>query len=859
MRVPISVEPLEKRGRTSRSREPVTFGLPLPAGALPPGAGVRLLDEQGTSIPVQTRALDRWMDTSIRWLLIDFQADTNQDGVGHYILVVAEQTPADVLTAGIQIDESSGGLAVDTGEARFIMQSGSLVPFCRVERLGTSVIDRAAVLLEDAGGAQWPFVIERVTLEEQGPLRSVVRLEGSARRGGRSLLDIVLRLHFFAASSCVKCVLTVRNARRAKHAGGYWNLGDPGSIFLRDLSIVAALAENGVDVTACCSAEPGQPMEQRHAPFELYQDSSGGEWWHSPAHVNRNGVVPNTFRGYRLRSGGLEHVGLRATPTVAVQSGNLELFVTMRHFWQNCPKAIEVRGRELRLRLFPNQYADVHELQGGEQKTHTFVIAFGPDRVAPQPLEWCRIPLVARADPAWYARARAVPLLTPVSDEQDSRYLALVQAAVEGTASFEAKREIIDEYGWRHFGDLYADHESVFHVGSHPRVSHYNTQYDALAGFACWFMRTADLRWWTLMGELAAHVMDIDVYHTQRDRAAYNGGLFWHTYHYSDAGLSTHRSYPRGASGVPGGGPSAEHAYTTGLMLHHFLTGDPASRETALELGEWIMAVDDGRRSRCRWLAGGATGLASASGSLGYHGPGRAGGNSVSVLVDSHRLTGDGRFLRQAEALIRRCIHPNQDIGALHLEDSETRWSYTIFLQALGKYLEHKHERGELDAMCAYAQASLLHYARWMAASERPYLERPEILEYPTETWAAQDMRKSDVFRIAALHGAGAEREQFLERAEFFFQYSVATLSAMPTRTLARPVVIMLTTGFGRAWFQRQRDRLPDAVPRREWPAAWTDNPFVPQKMRALRRLAAMAVVATTAGFLALAVVLFGR
>ena len=856
--MPISVEPLEKRGRTARSREPVSFGLPLPAGTLPPGAGVSLLDDRGTTIPVQTRALDRWMDGSIRWLLIDFQADTDQDGVGSYTLVLAGETPADVLTSAIHIDESSGGLAVDTGEARFVMQPGSLVPFCRVERLGTSVIDRAAVLLEDAEGMEWPLEVDRVTLEERGSLRSVVRLEGSARRAGRSLLDMVLRLHFFAGSPCVKCALTVRNARRAKHAGGYWTLGDSGSIFLRDLSIVAALAEHGAGVTACCSEKPGQPMERRDSPFELYQDSSGGELWRSPAHVNRHGVVPCTFRGYRLRSGGMEHVGLRATPTVAVQSGHLQLAVTMRHFWQNFPKAIEVRGRELRLRLFPNQYADVHELQGGEQKTHTFALSFGPDRVASPPLEWCRSPLVARADPEWYATARAVPFLTPASDEQDPRYLALAQAAVEGTASFRAKREIIDEYGWRHFGDLYADHESVFRAGPDPRVSHYNNQYDALSGFACWFMRSADGRWWTLMKELAAHVVDIDVYHTQRDRAAYNGGLFWHTYHYCDAGLSTHRSYPR-HSGVPGGGPSAEHAYATGLMLHHFLTGDPASRETAIELGEWIMAVDDGRRSRCRWLAGGATGLASASGSSSYHGPGRAGGNSVSVLLDAHRLAGDARFLRKAEALIRRCVHPNQDIGALRLEDSETRWSYTIFLQALGKYLEHKQERGELDAMFAYARASLLHYARWMAANERPYLDRPEILEYPTETWAAQDMRKSDVFRIAALHSADVERDRFLERAEFFFQYAVSALSAMPTRTLARPVAIMLTTGVGRAWFQRRRGSLPDPAPLRDWPAAWAAKPFVPQKMRARRRLAALALAATTAGLLALAVVLFGR
>ena len=45
----------------------------------------------------------------------------------------------------------------------------------------------------------------------------------------------------------------------------------------------------------------------------------------------------------------------------------------MEYFWQNFPKAIEATPDSLTLRFFPKQYADVHELQGGEQKTHTLL------------------------------------------------------------------------------------------------------------------------------------------------------------------------------------------------------------------------------------------------------------------------------------------------------------------------------------------------------------------------------------------------------------------------------------------------------------------------------------------------------
>ena len=49
----------------------------------------------------------------------------------------------------------------------------------------------------------------------------------------------------------------------------------------------------------------------------------------------------------------------------------------------------------------------------------------------------------------------------------------------------------------------------------------------------------------------------------------------------------------------------------------------------------------------------------------------------------------------------------------------EHRWSYTVFLQVLGKYLDMKTEAGVTDWMFSYARESLLHYARWIARYER--------------------------------------------------------------------------------------------------------------------------------------------
>ena len=728
-------------------------------------------------------------------------------------------------------------MTVDTEISQFHLSTRTF-PFARVRAGGTDAIDpvRTRVSLVDARDASCRLVIERLGIDERGPLRSVVIAHGSILDDrGRSLVRLTGRLHFFAGSPTVKFALTLRNSNRARHPGGHWDLGDKGSVYFRDVALSIQLPGDEGPTVLRCSPELERSFDVYEGPLELYQDSSGGENWKSLNHLNRHHLVPNQFRGYHLRSGRSARSGLRATPIVSLTRGGLQIVVTMRQFWQNFPKAIEASNGAVTLRLFPGQYGDAHEIQGGEQKTHEFFVGFGHDTVTEVPLDWCRAPLLATADPSWYVTAEAVSYLTPAADDPHPALTRLVNSAIDRDDAFERKRETVDDYGWRHFGDLYADHEACFPAGPEQRTSHYNNQYDAVAAFAYQFLHTADRRWWTLMNDLAAHVIDIDIYHTDQDRSAYNGGLFWHTSHYVDADTSTHRSYPR--TGNASGGPSNEHNYATGLMLHHFLTGDPRSREAAIGLGRWVIDMDDGRQTVFRWLSSASTGRASSTASTDYHGPGRGAANSINALLDAHRLTGDRTFLDKAEQLIRRCIHPADDIESRQLLDAERRWSYTVFLQALGRYLDRKAELGELDDRYTYACASLLQYAEWMADHERPYLDRPELLEYPTETWAAQDLRKSQVFDFAALHAAEEERPRFLERARFFFDYAIRALGDMPTRSLTRPMVLVLAYGFMRGYVVRHPARSAPGDLSRS-PDFGSPAQFEPQKAVAKRCLA---------------------
>lgn len=780
-------------------------------------------------MPAHARVVDRWSDGSARWVLLELALDADVTAL-ELSTHAAGEAPAVPAFPTLQVAGEGQAVRVDTGTLQADLTPGLPFPLGRVRRSGAAVADEAnsGLRVELARGGVVDFDIAAVTVRSASPLRAVVAVTGTARGSASCPVQVEARLEFFAGSPVVRIDTTLRNPSPSQHPGGCWVLGDGGSVLVR--SAVYRVAPVGGIRRVRAQVDRARTIEGA-PPFALHQESSGGPAWNSRVHCNSRGEVTLRYSGYTVEAQGQSQRGDRAEPIVTVDGQAGPLSVAVPRFWQRFPKGLSVDAGAIVCALFPADAAEPHELQGGEQTTQTCVVAFGEDPVCAPPLAWVHAPTVASVDPAWIAATGAVPFLTPQSAERWPEYTRLVETALDADSGFVAKRERADEYGWRNFGDLPADHESAHLPPGQVNISHYNNQYDALAAFAVHYLRTGDRRWFALMCDLASHVRDIDIYHTSGDKAAYNGGLFWHTDHYVDAGASTHRTYPAGSSG---GGPSNEHNYNTGFLLHYLLTGDERSRDAAIGLGQWVLDMDEGSKTVFRWLAGGPTGLASATGSPTYHGPGRGAANSILACLVAHRLTGEARFAAKADELVRRCIHPADDLAARRLDDTERRWYYTVFLQALGEYLIDRQERRQFDAMFDYARASLLHYARYVADVEKPYLDTPERLEYPTETWVAQDFRKGDALLWAAYFATDAsEQRRFLAAADRFFDYAAPTLLGMPTHTYTRPLVLALGTAWHRPWFATHA--LPAPAP-----AAFVPPPmppaFEPQKQVALRR-----------------------
>jgi hypothetical protein len=820
---------------------PVSLGVDLPVGRVRDSRGAAVVAPGGERFCAQGTALGHWPDGSVRWLLVDCVLPAGLALAGAWQVVLGT-------------DDSAGermGLEETAARVRLRVRDWSLTV---EKRTGAWQVAASRPLAEgklpgivDQHGREHIAEVKRVSVTSQGPIRGAVEVEGVFRR--LRGLRVVCRWSVFAGTDLLQGEIMLHNPRRAIHRGGLWDLGDAGSVLFRDFSQKVSVCGEGPLPKVDFRVGPDEPVQSAEGRFELYQESSGGEHWNSLNHLNRQGEIPLRLRGFRGSVSGKPIGGMRAQPVVKLGDKSVAITAEVEDFWQQFPKAIEIEGRDVSLRLFPKQFADLHELQGGEQKSHRCLLRISnlaQGDIAREVSERLELPTIVQARSLSPRAVPGMPELRAADPSVISQLDQLTEELLAGPRGIYANRELVDEYGWRNWGDLHADHEELHYHGEPPLVSHYNNQFDVLLGFLLQYLRTGDERWMQLARPLARHVIDIDIYHTTEDRPAYSGGLFWFTDHYLHARTSTHRTYSRDnapASGNYGGGPSACHNFTTGLLLYHLLTGDPAARAAVISLADWVLAQDDGARTILGLVDDGPTGMASATSSALDHRPGRGAGNSINALLDAWLLTHDNSYLNLAESLIHRCVHPKQDIDALNLLHAEKHWSYTVFLVSLSKYLQCKEEACQFDAHYAYGRDSLVHYGQWMLANERPYLDRAEELEYPTEAWAAQEFRKANALRLAARYCEQVHAAQMLRRGHELALRAWKDLFSFERRTTIRAMAVVMVEGLRDAELRRYSPG--GDVPCSGLGQHPPGQTFLPQRERVKRRLRSPAGIAS--------------
>ena len=764
------------------------FGLPLQRGKLRDLNNL-YLSVGNISLPTHAEASGHWSDGSIRWLFLT--TIVQQPGCLNLC-----QSSADL---SLQRSTSTGlGNIEFAKELEFSSETHDYSLF-------SIAVDVNICASIKVAGFSKPIMLDvKQKSIIKNDITQTLDLFGQFRLDKRHL-NIHCNVSECIETREINIELRLHNPHRAMHDGGLWDLGDPGSVIVDEFSLCLRspfkkteliLKDVGID-----EQERDQIFKPLRGEFLLQQQGSGGVNWNSPVHWNKDKTLDIKFRGFTLRdAGGHEAQGLRAVPIVKLELDKSSLLVVPQDFWQNFPAQIKASADTVQFGLFPDRC----ELQGGESKTWKIncLIQSNVNDVDNPVNDFASLqPMQFRYNKDYVNSTQVFPHFNLGC----SNYIAsLIEAGLNGSKNFFEKREAIDEYGWRNFGDLYADHEAVADPKAEFFISHYNNQYDPLMGMTKQFLASGDFRWLDLIEPLNRHIQDIDIYNTDEDKSDYNRGLFWHTDHYLPAETSSHRSHSKYHSAsyegfLGGGGPGGQHCYTTGLAMQSCLSGDKNAGNSVVQLCNWERNFYRGDGSLLdrsfRFLKYDLK--KNVLTNLGFKAPGfrlpldRGTGNFLVALLDCYDLTGNRAILIEAGQVIQDTIHPNEDISLRNLDDCENTWFYTVFLQAVARFLLIKEVEEEADGAYWFARHGFMHYADWMIRHEEFYLNHPERLEFPNDTWCAQDIRKATLFCYAHYFSADDEGG-YLSRAREFYQYVSDHLTASKEAQFTRILALLM-------------------------------------------------------------------
>jgi hypothetical protein len=785
---------IRRTNKASITIEPVSIGIPLPLGVCSDIRTIRLIDENNKVKTCQKEVLNYWHDHSIRWVLLDFYVSIKNN----------QQKSLSVVMNGDEIQYES-----EINNEIFTLKPGARF-FNPVQNLKINnrplLSPNTSVALR-IGDQIFNPLEHYKKLETDGPIRQSWLYKGTFTGSKKNVpINFISRLHYYKAINQVKVNFQVHNPQRAIHKDNLWDLGDPNSIFFNELTFKFDFNNQATKLYWKTDAE--QPFQTCHAfNHSIYQDSSGGENWKNENHINHQGKVPLQFCGTRIRADNDEAYIKRPNPVYSIRTREYGLSMAIEDFWQNFPKALQKEGNIYYLSLFPKFFNDQFELQPGEKKLHTFFLQLEQPDMDPKGLDWVFEPLEAQISSEWYEKCKIYPYFYAASDKDDSGTLELISQAIEGPHSFKNKNERADEYGWRNFGDIHADHETAFQEDGDDFPSHYNNQYDLILGSILHYWRSGDRRWREVYINLANHVCDIDIYHTKEDRFEFNGGLFWHTNHYKKAYTATHRCFSskhkKDGDGSYGGGISLNQLFTTGLIYAYYMTGNRFYKEGVEVLLEFSknQIKPPGVKNFLikkikKQIKNTLQKVKQEDIVYSLDGPGRSAANLIMHFVEAFRYSGEYRYLKYAEQLIRMTAHPDQEIDDLDLMKIELKWMYTMFLQSLLYFLELKKEILQFDKMYYYTVDVIKNYFHWMNKNENLYLENADQLEYPNETWAAQDIRKGIIFYLSAQYLDEKNRVESLDKAKYFFKESLKVLNNFSTKVYTRPIAILLVNWF---------------------------------------------------------------
>lgn len=340
-----------------------TFGVPWPKGALKANSSFALGDA-----PIQSWPIAYWPDGSLKWSAHAVGA-VARPANGYALTVGKPAAPVAPLT----VQDTSAAFIIASGDIVWTVPKSGKALLTSATRAGKTVMGavKLCALAQDGASLDdkptltqtaYDGVVDTAVLEQKGPVRTVVKLDGKHSANGREWLPFSIRLYFYAGADSVRIV----------HS--FIFDGDPQKDFIRGLSVTAAVPmrdaqhnrhvrfsgqDDGVWGEAVRSLtglrrDAGKAAREAQIAGRAVADSDisaavtkGLEWipaWSdftlSQPNADGYNIAKRTLRGHAWVPAAGDK---RATGLVYAGGAGGGVALGMKDFWQRCPARLDVR------------------------------------------------------------------------------------------------------------------------------------------------------------------------------------------------------------------------------------------------------------------------------------------------------------------------------------------------------------------------------------------------------------------------------------------------------------------------------------------------------------------------------------
>ena len=396
----------------------VSWGVPWPRGAMSKEQTLTLTSAEGKPLPLQSWPLAYWPDGSVKWTGLATVASAGNTGPFRVSNGSAASTGDKVV-----VRQTASAVDLDTGklQCRIPAQGAEFIDSMTIEGRAVARHGRLVCTREDRSNPdvvrleRFESSVKRVTVEQAGPLRAVVRIEGvhKAENGSREWLPFTVRLYFYGGQAAVRVVHSIVFD------------GDQDKDFIRGLGVTFAVpmreqvhnrhvrfsAEGeglweeplqpltGARVLAAPGAPP--PSPGTFPGNNLYARQLNGERIPNKEEFNQQGrflldnwaiwdsykLVQSTADGFQIHKRTnpqscwlFAGAGKRASGLVFAGDVTGGLAVAVKNFWQSHPGALEVlnaaaASADLRVWLWSPD-AEAMDLRHYDTRNHTLEASY---------------------------------------------------------------------------------------------------------------------------------------------------------------------------------------------------------------------------------------------------------------------------------------------------------------------------------------------------------------------------------------------------------------------------------------------------------------------------------------------------